>query len=248
MTAVPAFPSPTLWVLIVSFVVLSIVYYWWRGKIVVTFAREFTAVRAVAASKIRRVPVEANHPTLVQLSSYYDAFTRDLEAVGFRVVGNLEEYYLDGKPAGVGRWFVAGDGAASGWVGAVLTKKGPRRASAIYTEFTPTHYLATNWGGANVELMRPPSMERLYFKDSVPFSTAIAAHRDAVARRGAAGVTHVDSLDDATAGLDRMMAHANAWRASVPADQLLDEDLRLVLGRHYREYGPLVKKHLAKTA
>lgn len=154
----------------------------------------------------------------------------DLVAAGLSTLGNLVE---EGESKLVTHWFVDASRTTFGWValarGAgrlvpVMLFASHRADGAVYTRRVPKLPM----------LQQPPFIRRQDVPPSTTLAEALAKHRELA---GAGDWIRIDSLDDVIREMPRMRDLMIAWRDAQPPADLLDQDLRLILGKHYAQLG-----------
>ena len=158
----------------------------------------------------------------------------NLERVGLYGVGDFQELGADGKPAGAVRWFVSGDGTVCGWLG--VTPAGP--VMLLLSEVPRTGFVTTLRAPQAPCTATPPTVveQRLAWKQGL--DTALHQHRTAVARLGRP--LAVEGVEGALGAMDSLKAHVAAWRSVQDPKDLLEADVRKILGDRYRDLGKTV--------
>ena len=159
------------------------------------------------------------------------ATTAELEAAGFRMLGDVEEFNRDGTSAGIARWIVSNDGIVFGWFANI--PGGP--VMLLVSEDAGRAFATTIRSAPAPGVTIPETVHRTDIGLDEPLATAIDIHRREVSafRQPVA----VSSLDEAFACLRRMGDHIGAWRSRQEPDSLLESDVRNVAGEHYAAVG-----------
>ncbi len=158
----------------------------------------------------------------------------ELERTGLYAVGDLYELDRDGKPAAAVRWFVSGDGTVFGWLG--LSPAGP--AMLLISEIPEVGFVTTLRGPHAPSTAAPRTVvhEQLGWDEGL--DAALERHGLAVGQMG--GPLAVEGLEGALEGMDALKAHVAEWRAAQDPAQLLEADVRRILGDRYEDLGEAV--------
>ena len=197
------------------------------------FERRFREAREATVSGCPyRVPGEGDRELLDVLRAA-EGPCGELAASDFRVLGDLVVQYASKPAIGAVRALVDRAGTTCALV--FVTRK----SSGVAWAFTRL----VSWGGdraiitarrPDVSLAQPASVQRTVVDSRLPCADMIDRHR---ALAGDAPLRAVASRDELLAEL---AAHYDAiarWRAAQPPDELLDADLRCVLGAAYARSG-----------
>lgn len=176
-----------------------------------------------------RVPRDGDRE-LLDLLHAAEGVGGELAACDFRVLGDLV-VQLEGRPA-------------SGAVRAFVDRAGTTCALVLMMRERATPILRLgSWAGdrtfvtgrmPDASLAQPPSIHRAVVDAKLPHADMVARHR---ALAGDAPLRAIASRDELLAEL---VVHYDAiarWRASQSPDELLDADLRCVLGAAYARSG-----------
>lgn len=231
-------------VLVVGFIAFGLT--WWRARsqAIGRLADSITRLRAIVSRPTNRRPAAADHPVLVRRAAQYDQFTRDLASDGGGVLGDLEEINPDGSSAGVTRWFRDRTGQVAGWFAVVEHPSATMPAMYLVTELVPASFVVTHQSLVNRVVAAPPTIIREHLAPGQPVQAVLALHRQRLPE-GAAPV-QVQTLDEATTMVDRLRTHIQDWRRQQDRDQLIELDLRRVLGAQYDRVGPSVARRLRR--
>ncbi len=234
--------SSVLPLLVVGFVAFALA--WWRARsqAVGRLAESITRLRAIVSRPTNRRPAPADHPVLQRRAPQYEQFARDLASDGGVLLGDLEELNPDGSSAGVTRWFHDRTGQVAGWYAVVEHPSAVLPAMYLVTELVPTSFVVTHQSLVNRVVAAPPTILREHLQPGQPVQAVLALHRQRLPE-GATTVP-VATLDEAKASVDRLRAHIQEWRKLQDQDQLIDRDLRQVLGAQYDRVGPAVARRL----
>ena len=192
-----------------------------------------------ASQESRCRPVRADERWLDESRELYESATRELGENGFIVLGDLVEEDDSGKAAGQIRWFADEGRTVCGWFAPVLSGRTKYPAMFLFSESDSSEFFVTLRGPSNIHAAPPPSVHRAYCPWDVGLPAALLLHLDAISTTGAgSGFRRSDDLDAARALQKRLGTTVARWRASQPADELLVQDLRSILGDRFDELSP----------
>ncbi|MFN8653768.1 MAG: hypothetical protein U0133_17815 [Gemmatimonadales bacterium] len=234
--------SSLLPLLVVGFIAFAIA--WWRARsqAIGRLTDSITRLRAIVARPTRRRPAAASHPVLQRRAAQYEQFARDLASDGGVVLGDSEEIQPDGSSAGVTRWFRDRTGQVTGWYAVVEHPSATIPAMYILSELVPTTFFVTHQSTVNRVVAAPPTVVREHLAPGQPVQAVLALHRQRLPA-GANALT-VGTIEEAQAMVDRLRSHIQEWRTRQDQDQLIDLDLRSVLGAQYDRVGPAVARRI----
>jgi hypothetical protein len=207
----------------------------WRRQVrrqeeaIQSVADNIRLLRRMAGNVPRMEPVGS----ATQVPEGLAPITRELEAAGFRKLGDVVEYLPSGQAAGVTRWVVSADGRTHGWAG--VTPQGPS-ATLLLTEDPATGFVATLRGPDAPGVAVPPNVTQL----NVPWEEGL----DAALRKHGAAVAdlqnplRVADLSSAQASFGRLYAQVRAWRSIQDPERLLEADVRKIVRDRFDELGP----------
>jgi hypothetical protein len=139
------------------------------------------------------------------------------------------------------RWFVDANKTAFGWVGIAPHASGPVRLGMVMSCNAERIVATASTPRSAPTLTRPPFSDREVVVGPLDLAALLATHY----KRRPESADPVETLEGAFAMVERARARTAAWREEQPQDQLLDSDLKAVLGRHYDRLGPILRKRLA---
>lgn len=188
-------------------------------------------LRALAVREVKLRPLGAGEAD----TSALDAAGDQLRALGLTILGDaIEDAGEDGRHPT--RWFADSDGTTFGWLGIArgvrvgfLLSVAPERIAL--TRVIPRPLAA---------LAQPPFIDRAEHYGTDQLAGAVAAHR----ARVPAGAAVVRTLDAAIAEMRALRERTIAWREAQAPGELLERDLRAILGRHYERLGPVMARRL----
>jgi hypothetical protein len=161
-----------------------------------------------------------------------------LRANELTVLGDAFEV-LAGKRAT--RWFVDPAGTTFGWLGFVTTRAGMRPIVALISHGAERAVFTLCSPVGAPGLAQPPFVDRVVVAGPLKLGDALTRHRGRVPVDAQSAAT----LDDATAAVQRLRAQTITWRDAQAPTELLDQDLRALLGKHYPRLGPAMTRRLA---
>lgn len=202
---------------------------WKRHKQEQRFEKALRDAREGAAGPTPyRLATPADKPVLERLR-IAESHESALALVGFRPLGEL---ILEraGKPVIVLRALVSADRRTVAST-AVSVKPGNQVLVAL-SSYTGEVQVATRRGHVT-SLAVPPFVRIIEQPPATPIRDLVAAHQAPPDARP------IETLDDVLARMVELRDRTLAWRAAQPPDELLDADLRALLGSHYDQRGKL---------
>jgi hypothetical protein len=209
------------------------VWIWRRWRFIGAYRNRQAFERAVreareSASGPSPYRIATNEPLLDELRRA-ESHQSELVALGYRVLGDIV-MLKDGAAVMATRMFVSADGATVG--GLSVTAKSARGVLVAVSSYTGEKQISTRRGQVP-SLAVPPFVQITSLPPATPIRELVAAHHaPADARR-------VETLEDMLARLAELRERTLAWRASLSPDELLDADLRGLLGKQYETTGKL---------
>ena len=180
-----------------------------------------------------------------ELADQLDAVTREAEQAGFTMLGD----YVEESPvrdAGMPmRWFVDARGTTFGWM-APFDVHGKREVVIVLMSHGLASQTITSRAPKASALSRPPFVQVQHVELGTSFKDTIAKHR-ALAQldEDTRGFVPVKTFDQLSHELERMRGKVIAWRQGQQNEELLDADLRSLLGAQYRRLGSAMRRRLA---
>ena len=171
----------------------------------------------------------ASDAELLALLRIADSQREALEAMGFRSLGELI-IERRGEPVMVSRMLVSHDGLTLS--GLSVTIKNPTRVFVALSSYTGERQYGTTRGEVP-SLARPPFVTITNLPLDTTIGKLVAAHQPPEGARPTA------TLEDVLARLVELRERTVAWRAAQPPDELLDADLRALLGKAYDKGGKI---------
>jgi hypothetical protein len=218
------------------------------GIIMILRARRQLAVLAAQIREMRDhavSPVTYHPVSAPELATELEATTREAQAAGFTMLGD----YLEESPVREGgmpmRWFVDARGTTFGWM-APFDTRGTREIVVVLMSHELSTQTITSRAPKASALSRPPFVDVQHVEPGTSFKDTVAKHRE---RAGldddTRGFVPVRTFEQLSHELDRMRGKAIVWRETQPKDDLLDADLRSLLGAQYGRLGSAMRRRLA---
>ncbi len=201
--------------------------YWKRHQQVKHFEQALRDARAAADGPNPYRHVTAADAQHVERLGLLVSQEGALVELGFRVLGDLIAE-RDGKPFLISRVLVSADGKTTAGLNASLLVAG--RTYVGLTSYDGEQHVSTVRGEVP-SLARPPFVVVTNVPQDASIAKLVAAHQAMPEARA------VSSIDEAMARIDELRARTQAWRATQPPDELLDADLRMLLGKGYAHGG-----------
>ncbi len=218
------------------------------GVIFVLRARRQLAVLAAQIRELREhavKPITYQPVASIELADELVAATREAEKAGFTMLGD----YLEESPARAAgmpmRWFVDPRGTTFGWM-APFYVRGKREIVVVLMSHQLGAQAITSLTPKASALSRPPFVQVQHVELTASLKETMAKHR-ALAKLDdeTRGFVPVKSFDQLGKELDRMRQKVIEWRLAQPTEELLDADLRSLLGAQYARLGSAMRRRLA---
>ena len=207
-------------------------------------ATQIGELRAQALRAISYRPVGPGDEALTANLGALAAVTREAEQLGLTMLGDLVEEGSVRKATTAMRWFHDASGTVFGWMAPIPAGGSTVVVVALRSDDEETQASTTRVSPHGA--LAPPPFVRLQL---VPLPTSLA---ETLAKHRAFAGTNdpartfrrVTTLAELGAEIARTRAKVSAWRTAQPADQLLDADLRGVLGAQYAKLGAAMTRRL----
>jgi len=160
-----------------------------------------------------------------------------IEACGFTLLGDTVVDVPDRRPQAIVRVFV--DVARTTCAHLAVWANHPRRRYLTLVTYRDDDIYTTRRSQQGT-LAEPPFSHRLSMANDMAYGKLVEEHRKAAPSDGA----NIATLDDAIAQITKFREKTVAWRGSKSPDDLLDLDLRAVLGDKYDKLGKLWTRRL----
>ena len=196
-------------------------------------------LRDITTRELKFTPIDAADPKYAAQLAELASIDGELAAAQLTTLGDAIGSY-DPKPT---RWFRDGEGTLFGWC-AVLHRMGQPLRVAVMLSCTGDEIFSTRRTVGHVALAQPPFGKRAILPVTMPLSEVVAQHRKLAGLDAttAAKFERAMTLDEATRQFERQRAQVVAWRDKQPPGELLDKDLREILGKHYAVLAPKLAK------
>lgn len=139
------------------------------------------------------------------------------------------------------RWFVDAHKTTFGWIGIAPHATGPVRICMLLSTSATRIVMTVSSPRSVPALSRPEFSDRETLVGHLDLPTALSTHF----KRVPDNADRVETLEEAFAAVENVRARTAEWRESQPQEQLLENDLKSVLGHHYERLGPILRKRLA---
>lgn len=181
----------------------------------------------------------------IDLGAELAATTREAEAAGFTMLGD----YIEESPLRDGgmpmRWFVDARGTTFGWM-APFEVAGKREIVIVLMSHELAAQTITSRAPRASALTRPPFVRVQHVDLTASFADVVAKHREAAdLDDDTRGFVPVRTFEQVSHELERMRGKVIAWREQQPPNELLDADLRSLLGPQYARLGDAMRRRLA---
>jgi hypothetical protein len=178
------------------------------------------------------------------LASVLDDVTAEAESLGLTMLGDhVEEAKLAALERPM-RWFVDGAGTTFGWM-APFEVDGAKHTVIVLMSHELDSQTITARQPLASTLSRPPFVTLQHVAPATSFQQTLAKHRaKAGLEDSERAFIPVKTFEQICHELDRMRDKVIAWRTAQPAGELLDADLRSLLGSQYDKLAPAVKRRL----
>jgi hypothetical protein len=206
---------------------------------------------AILAAQIRGLREHAMQPITYRpagtsaLADALDAATLEAERAGFAILGDYLEESPVRESAMPMRWFVDGRGTTFGWM-APFEVAGTREIVVVLMSHELATQTITSRAPKASALSRPPFVRISYVAPDTSVRDTFAKHREvAELDDDTRGFVPVKTFEQLRHELERMRGKVIAWRQGQAADDLLDADLRSLLGGQYARLGAAMRRRLA---
>jgi hypothetical protein len=192
-------------------------------------------LREIVLRELKYTRVEASDPKYAAQLAELGTLDAELAAAQLTVLGDAVGSN-DPQPT---RWYRDAEGTVYGWC-AVLHKMGQPLRVAVMLSRAGDEIFSTRRTVGQVALAQPPFSKRAIVPLTTTMTEVVAHHRKLAALDAttAARFDHMMTLEDATRQFERQRAQIVAWRDTQSPGELLDKDLREILGKHYAVLAP----------
>jgi len=213
------------------------------------FILRLRARLALLAEQVRRLRAQALLPmtytpaTNRALDASLGAATKEAEGLGFTILGDYVESSELATADRAMRWFVDAAGTTFGWM-APFDVSGQHHTVIVLMSHELDAQTVTSRQPPASLLSRPPFVEVQTVPPATSLAETIAKHRKrAQLDDSDRAFIPVRSAEQAFVEVARMRDKVIAWRRTQPEGELLDADLRALLGAQYDKLvGPLRRR------
>jgi len=201
------------------------------------------AMRKLAGQAITYRPRRPGESLPGDAAPRFDAAQRELTAAGFTVLGDLMEVGPEGD-AGISRWFSDAGWTICGWFGVVRNKP----VMMLFSEAEGDTFFLTGRGATSTATAQPPTNHREFLAWDVGLPETVARHNAQIAQTRLAAIVQPATLDGATALVSRLRDSTARWRQAQPYHELLERDVRAIVGNKWKYLGPTLVRLLGAFA
>jgi hypothetical protein len=204
-------------------------------------AEQIRALRERAMERVTYRPA----PTSA-LAEILDDATEEAEALGLTLLGDrIEEAKLQTLERPM-RWFVDRDGTTFGWMAPFEVEGAKHTVVVLMSHELDSQTISARQPPAST-IARPPFVTLQHIPPATSLKQTLAKHRaKAGLDDGSRAFIPVKTFEQVEHELDRMRDKVIEWRAAQPADELLEADLKSLLGPQYAKLAPAVKRRLKR--
>ena len=229
----------------IALVVLAIIGYVVRMRAATrSLARNLVpgiqAMRRLASQEIRYRPLRADESIPADAAYLFDQAQRELTAQGLVVLGDLMEQAPQGAPAPT-RWFIDKTQTVCGWFGVVRNKaKGSINPVMMFFSEGRDAFFITGRGTTGTATAQPAINHRVWLEWDVGLGETLRRHQAQIAEQRAVATQQAATLDAGPALVGRLRDRTARWRAAQPPAELLEADVRGLVGDNWDYIGPTV--------
>jgi hypothetical protein len=218
------------------------------GVIFVLRARRQLTILAAQIRDLREHAVQSLRYRPVgnaELEDELKTTTREAEQAGFTILGDYVEASDTRENAIPMRWFVDARGTTYGWI-APFEVHGHREVVIVLMSHELASQTITSRAPRASALTRPPFVHVHHVDMTASFGETLAKHRElAKLDDETRGFVPVKTFEQLSHELERMRGKVIGWRKGQNTDQLLDADLRSLLGAQYKRLASAMRRRLA---
>jgi hypothetical protein len=215
---------------------LVIVYVLRLRRKLALLAEQIRALRARSLERVTYRPAPAG-----ALGNSLDDVTAEAQGLGLTMVGDKLEEASDPALERPMRWFVDAAGTTFGYF-APFEVDGASFVIVVAMSHELDAQTITARQPAASTLARPPFVTLQHVAPATSLQQTLGKHRGKASSDGA--LVPVKTFEEIEHELDRMRDKVIAWRKAQPADELLDLDLRSLLGPQYAKLAASMKRRL----
>lgn len=218
---------------------------------ILVFVMRLRARLALLAEQVRQLRAHVLEPVTHSpadpraLEQVLAPVTAEVEKLGFRVLGDFVENSTLETGTRVMRWIVDNANTTFGWI-APFEVEGQRHVIAVLMSHELAQQTITSRQPASSMLSRPPFVDLLTLPVTTSMTETYARHRKrAQLDDPDRAFIPVRTFEQVEHEVARMRDKVAAWRRSQPADDLLEADLKSLLGPQYGKLGGPLRRRLA---
>jgi len=207
-----------------------------------TLVPHVRAMRKLNQEAVTYRPPHPDEPIPADARPLFQAAQQEMTAAGLTVLGDLMEIHPDGTPFAPTRWFIDDTRAVCGWFGVL---RNPETGSVnpvmmLFSESASGHFFVTGRGTTSTALVQPPTNHSAFGEWDDGLVTTFGRHRALLAGEGMTALRQDASLDAGPALVGRLRDSTARWRTAQPQQQLLERDVRALVGDKWEYLGPTV--------
>ena len=191
----------------------------------------------LAADRVIRA-VGAGDSEMVEIVDMARVERSAIEACGFTMLGDVVVDVPGKHPTAILRAFVDKERTTCAYLAVHGNHTRIRRLALATYHGDEMYTTRRNQAGT---LAEPPFVHRLSLENGTAYSKLLEEHRKFAKLDGA---RRIESLDAVVEMLANIRARTVQWRGGLSPDELLDLDLRAVLGKQYDKLGKLWTRRL----
>ncbi|MEO7092921.1 MAG: hypothetical protein ABI175_06705 [Polyangiales bacterium] len=201
---------------------------------------QFRLFRAILESGAYQVANERSGVGQILLAD--SPLQSELVGLGFRPLGDMI-FSVPNFPIRVAmRGFVDETGTISAYL-TLAAQRGATPTVELESSTQEQSYGTSRTKPTNFSMPRPPFFHRIEVDPAISIADLLALHRKHVPPDAA--LISIATGDEQLQEVTRHRALDRGWRASLDPAELLEIDIRGLLGKRYARYAPLLKRRLA---
>lgn len=227
-------------VLLLLFIAAGIIVVLRLRQKLALLAEQIRSLRAHALEHVTYRPVGN-----VELADAVHDTTTEAEKLGFIMLGDYVEQSDQNPTERAMRWFVDAPGTTFGWM-VPFEVAGVRHIIIVLMSHELDAQTITARQPPASLLGRPPFVTMQQLPVATSFAETVRRHRSKAGLDDSArAFVPVKTFDQLVYELDRMRSKVITWRQAQPADELLETDLKSLLGAQYGKLAGPLRRRLA---
>jgi hypothetical protein len=224
---------------VLALLALVVLYILRLRRQLATLAEQIRALRAHAGEPVSYRPIGD-----VDLTDALATATSEAEKLGLVMLGDYAEESGQAPGGRAMRWFRDREGTTFGWMGP-FDVEGQRHIVVVLMSHELDRQTITTRQPRASMLSRPPFVELAQVPVASSLTEALSRHRArAKVDDSERAFIPVKTFEEVRHELDRMRDKTNAWRRAQPPDELLESDLKSLLGPQYGRLAEPLKRRL----